>query len=258
MKPKISIITPSFNQGKFIKQTIDSVLSQDYSNLEYIVVDGGSTDGTVEILKSYGNKIKWISKKDKGQAHAINKGLKQATGNILAYLNSDDLLVKNSLNIVSKEFNNKQTHWLIGDYQIIDKSGKRIRNQSFIEKYKKFLLKHYSPRLLKNVGNFIPQPSTFWSRSAFKKIGLFNQNLKYTMDYDYWLKLSEIYKPQIINKPLSKFRLHDSSKSITKRKDMLKEAKKVVQDHGLKGLSVVIHSAHSYLTLYIYKIIGKS
>lgn len=88
--PKISIITPSYNQGSFIKQTIDSVLNQNYQNLEYWVIDGGSTDKTVKILKSYGRKIKWISEKDKGQTDAINKGLKKITGDIIAFINSDD------------------------------------------------------------------------------------------------------------------------------------------------------------------------
>ena len=253
---KISIITPSFNQGKFIKQTIDSVLSQKYQNLEYIVVDGGSTDETIDILKSYEKKIKWTSQKDKGQTHAINKGLKKASGDILCYLNSDDLLTKGSLNIVAKEFSQKNTDWLIGDYQIIDHKGKRLRKQSFIESYKRFLLKHYSPGLLKIANNFIPQPSTFWSREAFKKVGLFNQDLKYTMDYDYWLRMSKLFKPTIITKVLSKFRLHHDSKSSTERKSMLKEAQKVSQNHGSRGFTLGLHSIHSMLTLTAYKLIG--
>ncbi len=89
--PKISIITPSYNQGRFIKETIDSVLSQNYPNLEYWVMDGGSTDETVKVLKSYGKKINWVSKKDKGQTNAINEGLKKVTGDIIAYINSDDV-----------------------------------------------------------------------------------------------------------------------------------------------------------------------
>lgn len=253
--PKISIITPSYNQGKFIGETIDSVLSQNYKNLEYIVIDGGSTDKTIKILKSYGSEIKWISKKDRGQAHAINKGLKQATGDILCYLNSDDLLVKNSLNIVAKEFNKDNTNWLIGDYQIIDQKGSRIRNQSFIESYKRFLLKHYSPSLLKIANNFIPQPSTFWSRDAFEKVGIFNQNLKYTMDYDYWLRMSAFFKPTIITNKLSKFRLHDNSKSTTDRKNMLKEAQEVAKNHGLSNLNLIFHKLHSLLVQIMYNLL---
>ena len=104
MELKLSIITPSFNQGVFIKETIDSILSQGYAQLEYIVVDGGSTDNTVEILKSYGDKIKWVSEKDNGQADAINKGLKMATGDIVAFINSDDYYLPNALHAVNDFF----------------------------------------------------------------------------------------------------------------------------------------------------------
>ena len=100
--PKISIVTPSFNQAKFIRATIDSVLSQDYPDLEYFIIDGGSTDGTTEILKSYGQKIKWISEKDKGQTDAINKGLKLSEGELLAYLNSDDIYLPGALKKVGE------------------------------------------------------------------------------------------------------------------------------------------------------------
>jgi len=133
--PKISIITPSFNQGKFIKKTIDSVLSQNYPDLEYVVIDGGSTDNTVKILKSYGNKIKWISEKDKGQADAINKGLKIINGEIIAFINSDDYYLPDTFKKIVDFFKQNITcNVVTGDYLIINENGKPI--QSFVGFYK--------------------------------------------------------------------------------------------------------------------------
>src|SRR6266508_5744681 len=111
--PRISIITPSFNQGDFIEQTILSVLLQDYPNLEYLVMDGGSSDTTLNILKKYSGKVTWMSEPDKGQTHAINKGLRRATGSIVGYLNADDLLLPGTLNKVMDAFvNQPQTWWV--------------------------------------------------------------------------------------------------------------------------------------------------
>ncbi|PIW08565.1 glycosyltransferase, partial [Candidatus Collierbacteria bacterium CG17_big_fil_post_rev_8_21_14_2_50_45_7] len=118
--PLISIVTPSYNQAQFIAATIDSVLSQDYPNLEYFVMDGGSTDGTIEILKSYGAKINWESNKDAGQADAINQGLRKSRGEILAYLNSDDIYLPGTLKRVGEYYARTQADWITGDCLTID------------------------------------------------------------------------------------------------------------------------------------------
>lgn len=138
--PLISIITPSFNQGQFIEETLKSVASQTYKNYEHIIIDGGSTDGTIEILKKYQkkypDKIKWISEKDKGQSDAINKGLKMAKGEILCYLNSDDVFYYYTLETVVNFFKkHKEVYWVTGDYEIINEESKKIR--SLIPIYKK-------------------------------------------------------------------------------------------------------------------------
>ena len=135
---KISVITPSFNQGRFIEQTIKSVLNQRYPDLEYIVIDGGSTDNTLEILRKYSDKIMWVSEKDKGQSSAINKGIRMATGDILAFLNSDDLYLPHTLKTVADFFKkNQKASWASGDYHIIDSRGRKIRK--YVVVYKRLL-----------------------------------------------------------------------------------------------------------------------
>jgi glycosyltransferase involved in cell wall biosynthesis len=122
--PKISIVTPSYNQGKYIEETIRSVIMQGYPNLEYIVIDGGSTDNTVEIIKKYQNNISyWVSEKDKGQTHAINKGFEKATGDIVAYLNSDDVYMPYSFSVVADIMTRWDISWLAGVRSHLNPSG---------------------------------------------------------------------------------------------------------------------------------------
>ncbi len=209
--PKISIITPSFNQAKFIEKTIKSVLEQNYPNLEYIVMDGGSTDGTVNILKKYGSQIIWRSEKDKGQANAINKGLKLASGEILAYLNSDDVYEKDSLFRVAEFFKKKPgVKWVYGKCRIIDENDKEIRG--WITKYKDFFLPRYSYNTLL-ILDYISQPAVFWREELTKEVGLFDENQYYEMDYEYWLRIGKKYKPGFINDYLADFRIHTESKT---------------------------------------------
>jgi glycosyltransferase involved in cell wall biosynthesis len=140
---KISIITPSYNQAEFIERTIQSIFSQNYPDIEYIVMDGGSTDGTVKILKKYSDQIIWKSEKDNGQSDAINKGLKIATGEIVAYLNSDDTYEPGTLKKVADFFQkNPEKKWVYGKCKIINKKDQEIRK--WITAYKNLLLKNYS------------------------------------------------------------------------------------------------------------------
>ncbi len=248
--PKISIITPSFNQGKFIKQTIDSILNQNYPNLEYWIIDGGSSDETIEILKSYGKKIKWISEKDKGQTDAINKGLKRINGDIIAFINSDDYYEKNTFNLVSNIFeNNPKCNWLTGDYKIVDERGQVRR--SFIPKYKN-IWKILPTNISLPITNFISQPSTFWSKQAFKKIGYFNDKLKYTMDYEYWLRLMSEYKLTIVPEVLSNFRIHKNSKGESSYIQQFDEEIKSLNNLEISKLLVYLHNLSNLLIKLIY------
>lgn len=251
--PKISIITPSFNQGHFIKETIDSVLNQNYPNLEYIVMDGGSTDNTVEILKSYGNKITWVSKKDKGQTDAINKGLKKATGDIIAYLNSDDVYLPNTLNTVSEYFVNHQDAFIVtGDYFIIDANGKKI--QSYVATYKKMLRKNPTIEKLA-IANYIIQPSTFWRKEVFKEVGLFDESLRYCMDFDYWLRTMKLFKLHVLSNHFSLFRIHGESKGGALFVKQFDEEHQVVLKHISNPIIRLLHKIHASMIVLAYKLI---
>ena len=184
---KISIITPSYNQAEFIERTIQSILNQSYSNFEYIIMDGGSTDGTIEILKKYSNKIIWKSEKDNGQSDAINKGLKIATGDIVAYLNSDDTYELNALQKVADFFiKNPDKKWVYGKCKIINEKDQEIRKP--ITAYKNWLLKKYSYKKLLTE-NFISQPATFWKKELHNEFGYFNESESLCMDYEFWLRI---------------------------------------------------------------------
>lgn len=209
--PKISIITPTFNQAKFIERTIKSVLAQKYPNLEYIIMDGGSTDGTVQILKEYDSKIIWRSEKDKGQANAINKGLKLATGDILAYLNSDDTYENGVLLKVAQFYgNNPEKKWFFGKCRIINENDREIRQ--WITAYKNLFLRRYSYQLLL-ILDYISQPAVFWTRGAMNEVGFFDESQYYEMDYEYWLRIGKEHRPGFINDYLADFRIHTESKT---------------------------------------------
>ena len=209
--PKITIITPSYNQAQFIERTIRSVLDQNYPELEYIVMDGGSTDGTIEILKRYEQRLKWNSQKDEGQADAINKGMMRATGDILAYLNSDDVLEPDALRLVAGYFmSHPKTMWLTGKCRIIDEQDREGRR--LITAYKNFLLRRWTYSLLL-VTNPISQPATFWRRAVIDECGLFEKSEHLVMDYDYWLRIGRKYPLSVLDDYLAAFRVYATSKT---------------------------------------------
>jgi len=178
--PRVSIVTPSYNQGEFIEKTIRSVLLQGYPNLEYIVVDGGSTDKSVEIIRRYEPWLAfWVSEPDRGQAHAINKGWKRAQGEIISYLNSDDVLAPKALRMVTRAFlKDPETALVYGDCNLVDARGQFIQTLRSQPYNRAGLL----------LGNYIHQPSAFLGRTALERIGLLDETYHMTMDYDYWVR----------------------------------------------------------------------
>jgi glycosyltransferase involved in cell wall biosynthesis len=206
--PRISVVTPSFNQGSFIAETVESVLAQNYPNLEHIVIDGGSTDNTLETLKGYSH-LRVISEPDNGQSEAINKGFRLATGKVWGFLNSDDTLLAGALHRVAKEIDPKNGRYIVmGRCRFIDDKGVffGVEHPSHFES-------HY--RVLKIwKGHMIPQPSVFWAREVWEHCGGMDETLKSQwIDYDLFCRFSRKYDFHFINQLLATYRLHKNSKS---------------------------------------------
>jgi glycosyltransferase involved in cell wall biosynthesis len=214
--PKISIVTPSFNQGNFIEQTILSIIKQDYPNLEYIIIDGGSTDNTLDVIKKYEKYLKyWVSEPDNGQSHALNKGFSIATGEIYAYINSDDCLYPGTLLEVAKAFNNsriKKNLLFVGDSHVGIDYSNNISGHIFSP----YPGPYDVEKFVQGYGMF-PQPSCFWTKTNLTFSTFFN----FAMDHDFWIQLLESnYKVIILKKTLSFYRVHDSAKGAVKTHEM--------------------------------------
>lgn len=249
---KISIVTPSFNQDKYIRETIESVLSQKYDNLEYFVIDGKSTDRSVSILREYEQSLRWVSEPDNGQSDAINKGLRMTTGDIITYLNSDDILLPGSLQAVSDYFSSHPTcEWVTGYTKIIDEKG--TEHHKLITAYKNFLIRHYRWSTLM-VTNYLNQMSTFWRKTAMDAVGFFAEDEHFVMDYEYWIRLAKRGKPGIIPRELSCFRLHSSSKSVKYTRRQIAEAYQIVARTEKNFLLRLLNFIHGRCTLFIYSL----
>lgn len=227
MAPKISIITPSYNQGQFLEETILSVLNQNYPNMEYIIIDGGSTDNSVDVIKKYGSRLSyWLSEKDRGQSNAINKGFHKCTGDILHWLNSDDVLLPGSLDLVAGFFEqHPDIDCVIGDLKVIDSNGQFL------------ILKKAIPFDFKTAlytSCLVPQPSTLFTRRAWEKTGDLDVSLYYQMDFEYFLRMAKAgVKFGLLKKPLAKFRLHAESKTVSEYNDLFFQAYRSIQDQYL-------------------------
>jgi glycosyltransferase involved in cell wall biosynthesis len=224
--PLISIITPSLNHGEFIKATIQSVLEQDYPKKEYIIVDGCSHDNTIEILQKYNKRVKWISEPDHGQADAINKGLKMAKGDILSWLNSDDILEPGALSKVANHFSkNKDRIMIYSDAHLIDKQGKDISDYLTEE----FRLKRLADTC------FICQPTVFFRSEVLKEIGLLDITLQTCMDYDYWIRIGKHFPIHSISYLKGTYfassRIYNENKTVRMRKKVYQENMKIQKKH---------------------------
>jgi glycosyltransferase involved in cell wall biosynthesis len=209
---KISIITPSFNQAQFLERTIQSVLCQRGPfDLEYIVLDGGSTDGSLEILRGYGDRLHWRSASDRGQVDAINVGLGMASGDIVGWLNSDDLLLPGALVRVAEAFSNApELIWMHGRCRIIDADDRIIRG--WVDLYKHRRSMRYSLNSLLTE-NFVSQMTAFWRRDVHARVGLLDESVPLAFDYDLWIRLARISPPLYVSTYLACFRWYESSKS---------------------------------------------
>ncbi len=217
--PKISIVTPNFNGDKYLEETIQSVLSQNYPNLEYIIIDGGSTDNSVAIIKKYENQLKyWISEPDKGLYDAVQKGFDQSTGEIMAWINSDDLYHIKSLFSIAEIFKMNEVNWLQGNPSFFDEQG-RIVSVGGLKKWSKldFYLGNYK---------WIQQESVFWRRTLWEKAGgQMDVKMKYAGDLELWLRFFRHEKLYVTTSLLGGFRLRSEGQlSLDFLDDYIKEA----------------------------------
>jgi glycosyltransferase involved in cell wall biosynthesis len=255
--PKISLVTPSLNQGQFIEETIRSVLSQNYPNLEYLVMDGGSSDNTIDVLKHYSSQLQWVSEKDKGQTDAINKGLRIASGEIVAYLNADDLLLPGTLLKIAQLFmEHPQTMWITGQCRIIDENNREIRK--LITAYKNLWLRLSHPSILL-ITDYISQPATFWRANLMGEMGYLDENLHYVMDYEYWLRLYVKYPPMFIPEYLAAFKVHLQSKTTSTghKHIFVEEERTIIQRYTNSRAIMFLHDLHRLLMTSTYAIINR-
>jgi glycosyltransferase involved in cell wall biosynthesis len=235
--PRISIVTPSYNQGQFLEETIRSILLQGYPNLEYIIMDGGSTDNSIEIIKKYEPWLTyWVSEKDRGQSHAINKGFKHSTGEIMAWLNSDDIYLNRCLRTVVSEIpRNKGI--LVG---AVIESDCSTGEETYIFKNPSFDQMLF-------YGRVVPQASTFWTRDLWELIKPVDEDLNYVMDYALLIKMFPVANEiKFLEKSLSLLHLHEAQKTQIKNNLAISlERVKLIAD-GRAGVSPYRYFFHNY------------
>jgi glycosyltransferase involved in cell wall biosynthesis len=249
--PKISIITPSFNQGKFIEETIRSVLLQNYPNLEYIIVDGGSKDETIDVIKEYERDIfYWVSEPDNGQSHAINKGFCKATGDIIAWLNSDDYYQPLSLYYAALGLKERATGLIYGNAFYYHEEEERFSYINVVKKKSEFNLPF-------DVG--LTQPATFWTRELWVKVGKLDEKLHYGFDWEWFLRATKVGNFIPCDKDLAVYRLHSVHKSGNGGKKRANELLSILEEHQFGGYVPLIKKIGSqkYFAKKVVKITSK-
>ena len=210
--PKVSIVTPVFNQAKYLEETIQSILNQNYPNLEYIIIDGGSTDGTVDIIKKYESQLAyWVSEPDKGMYDALQKGFDHSSGEIMGWLNADDIFLPKSLFSIAKSFNNNpEANWITSHHTVIDKDGVIIFTKPSTNYSKLYFYLPSQPWR----GNEIGQESTFWRRSLWEKAGSkMSKSLKLAGDFELWIRFFQYDSLYVVNSLFGAFRTRDGQLS---------------------------------------------
>jgi glycosyltransferase involved in cell wall biosynthesis len=229
VQPLVSVITPSFNQARYLEATIQSVLSQDYARIEYILIDGGSTDGSADIIRKYGDRFAyWISEKDNGQAEAINKGLSRAKGEIVGWLNSDDYYLPKTVSAAVRVFeSNPDVVMVYGDMLAVDEQGQTIN----ILKYKQLSLEDML------CFQIIGQPSVFFRRAALEKTGLLDTTLHFLLDHHLWIRFAQQGKILHIPQTWSAARYHAEAKNRARAAEFGREAFRILDwTKGRAGL----------------------
>jgi glycosyltransferase involved in cell wall biosynthesis len=228
--PKVSIITPSFNQGQFLEDSIRSVLEQDYPDIEYIIVDGGSKDNSLEIIRKYEDRLAWwVSEKDRGHADALNKGFARATGEILAWLNSDDIYFPGAVaEAISVLRSQPAVGMVYGDADLIDDAGETVG---------KFASRQTSYRQMLRGSVHIPQATTFFRANIWRQVGPLDLSLFFSFDYDLWVRISKVSQLLYVPKRWAKFRIHEAGKTIVNDDRCYPDMLRVLEREGGSWLS---------------------
>ena len=220
--PLVSIVTPSFNMARFLPETIESVLSQDYPNTEYIVMDGGSTDGTVDVLKRYQGQLRWVSEKDGGQADAVNKGFQQSRGEIFTFLNADDVYYPGAVRAAVDAFEAQPEAGVIyGDAVYTTESGSEL---------KPYPVQAYDPKLLGSLC-YICQPASFLRSRVFAEAGMLDADLHVTLDWELWLRISKRWPMRKIDRVLAASRMYADNKSLSLKDTQYREVFEITRRH---------------------------
>lgn len=241
---KVTIVTPSFNQAPFLERALESVAAQRGPfELEHLVVDGGSTDGSLEILRRREGRMRWSSGPDRGQSDAINRGLRQAGGELLAWLNSDDTYEPGAV-AAAVAAAEAGARWCYGQVRVVDEGDREVRRA--VTAYRNRQSRRFSlARLLG--GNFIPQPAVFFRRGLLDEVGLLDEALHYAMDYDLWLRFARVAEPAFLPRDLACFRWHAASKTGSNYRASAREALAIARRHAGGGhrAALLHHRLHA-------------
>lgn len=227
--PRVSLVTPCYNGMPWLQAAIDSVLAQDYPAIEYLVMDGGSSDGTVELLREYGDRLRWVSAPDDGQADAIARGFEQTDGAILGWLNADDVLKPGAVRAAVAALQAHPEAGLVyGHADFIDAAGRVIGPCTVVEPFSRQRLLHF--------GDYIIQPATFFTRAAYQTAGGLDRSLHWAMDWDLWLRLARDGEVIYLDMELASYRWLGSNKTAAGGFERLKEVENVARRYGCSGL----------------------
>jgi glycosyltransferase involved in cell wall biosynthesis len=249
--PSITVVTPTLNGARHLPRALASVREQAYPNLEHIVVDGGSTDGTVDLLER-ASDVRWISEPDEGLADAVNKGIAMAGGDLVGWLNADDFYLPGALRAVADAAaTHPEAAWITGRCRIVDGHDREIRRPVTV--YKNLFLRHYSfPLYLTQ--NFLSCPSTFVRREAYDEAGPLETTYRYSMDYDVFLRIARRHDPLILNRELAAFRMDEGSLSMSGFERQFEEHAEQARRHGSgHPTAVAVNAAVSRTIVVIYR-----
>lgn len=226
----VTVVTPCFNSAQHLEDTILSVLNQTYTSIEYIVMDGGSTDGTLDILRRYADRLTYVSEPDRGQSHAINKGWHMAKGEILAWLNADDQYVPNTVQCAVEYLTaNQDVAWIYGLPEMLDPAGHPFP-------FRHPIAQHWDYLRLLNRHNYVCQPTVFLRRSVVKEYGYLREDLHYVMDYEYWLRIGQKYPGRLVPSVCARVKMYRETKTSSGGLKRLQEIDTLLRSYGGQGV----------------------